>query len=92
LTLIAVNYESKTNLSTPVPSVLAKLKAGNVLPVRYTQPRGPLQAITAKGEVAGSIITSKQVDIINCINEGYSFQAEIISISGAKCEVEITAV
>jgi hypothetical protein len=81
----------RTQLRSPDPAVISKLVTGQTLAVRYTAPKGPLLAIAQKGAVAGSIVTSKQVDIVNCINNGFSFVAEVLSVNGGKCEIEVKA-
>lgn len=79
----------RTHLSSPVPEVVATLKVGDTLAVKYQPPRGPLYAQTEKGKKAGSIVTGEQVTLINCINNGYSYKAEVVKIAGGKCELQI---
>lgn len=81
----------RTNLGSPDPKVVATLKKGDVLAVVYEPPRGPLYVETSKGKRAGSILTGDQVKLISCIADGHTYAAEVLSVSGGKCEVEISS-
>ncbi len=78
----------RTPLSSPKPKVVAKLKKGDQLEVVAQSAAGPAIVQTKKGEEAGSI-TSRLAELLRCIEEGYSYTATVISITGGIVEVEI---
>ncbi|MGD1091633.1 MAG: hypothetical protein ABSB35_06515 [Bryobacteraceae bacterium] len=41
------------------------------------------------GAVAGALTGTKITNLINCIQNGYDFTAEVISIVGGKCTVKV---
>jgi len=79
----------RTILNSPVPDVLSKLKKGGVLSLTLSSPKGPLLAVTDGGETAGSITSSKMVQLILCIEQGFRFIAIIQDIVGGRCDVLI---
>lgn len=80
----------QTVLSSPVREVLAILKRGDVLTLSLAGDKGPLLAITADGQTAGSITSASLAKIIRCITqEGAVFVAIVHAIDGGRCSVEI---
>lgn len=77
----------RTILSSPVPSVLSKLKKDDVLSLHLSDPKGPLLVVTDEGEIAGSITSPKMVQLILCIEAGFSFIVIIQDIQGGRCDV-----
>ena len=95
----SVSFESdcaalfeKTVLNSPDPAVLGHLKKGDVLPVEIIS-RGQkkvLVALAPDGRAAGAITSAALAKIITCIEkEGFSFAAEILSVQGGVCSVQI---
>ena len=80
----------KTNIISPNPIVLDSLNVGDYLDVVLQTTTGPLLAVTTTGEILGSIFTIDPASIISCINEGFSYQAQILKIDGGNVEVLIT--
>lgn len=81
----------KTSIVSPDPKVLGTLKIKQVLTISLQTAVGPLVALTDGGALVGSIFTANLTLLIKCINDGNSFKATILSISGGDCEVLITA-
>lgn len=85
------NIIETTTLNSPVAAVIATLRAGDLLAVVF-QP-GPPQRLVAEqspGVIAGSITSPSMLQIIQCIrNEGVEYQAEVISVKGAICQIRI---
>jgi hypothetical protein len=79
----------RTQLASPVASVIADLGTGDILDVVLAGAVGPLQAVTQDNEVAGAILTSDPGFLIDCINNGYIYQARVISVNGGNCQVSI---
>jgi ribosomal protein S1 len=79
----------KTTLNSPVPKVLSTLKKDDVLDVSLQGKKGPLVAVTAGGDVAGSITSSQLAKLIECIQDGYTFVAVVLRVDKGMCEVEV---
>jgi len=84
------NIVERTPLNSPNRTVLSTLRVGDILNVVY-QP-GPPQRLVAEqspGVIAGSITSPSMLQIIQCIQRGYTYVAEVLSIRGAICEVMV---
>lgn len=80
----------RTVLNSPNAAVVSSLTVGAVLRVDLeTQPRQRLVAKTTQNGIAGAITSARIVDIIECIQEGVSYEAEVIAVNGGKVEIEI---
>jgi len=80
----------KTQLASPKPTVISKLKIGDFLTIDLTPPRGPVQAITGDGEIAGAILSPTIAQLIECINDGHIYKAKVLEIKGGNCQILIT--
>lgn len=82
----------RANLNSPQPSVLASVTVGTILQIQLSQP--PQIAVLAMhaGLPAGSITGSSAPNLINCLRNGYNFEAEVLVIVGGSCTVEVRAV
>lgn len=78
-----------THLSSPDPVVIAKLKPGDILEIVLTPPRGPVQAITSAGEIAGAILNMDIDSLIQCISDGHDYHAKVLDIKGGNCQILI---
>lgn len=82
-------YETAV-LASPVAAVIATLNVGNMLIVGIeTTPRTRVVVRTVGGLIAGAITSVHLVDIIECIQGGFAYDAEVRSITGGRVEVEI---
>jgi hypothetical protein len=83
-------YET-TVLASPVATVVATLNIGDTLTVGLeTSPRNRVVVRTMAGEVAGAITSVQLVDMIECMQGGYAYEAEVKSINGGRVEIEIS--
>jgi hypothetical protein len=84
------NIHQTTALNSPNRTVITGLRTGDILDVVF-QPGPPqkLLANTSSGATAGSITSSLMPQIIRCIQDGYSYVAEVVSVQGAVCQVQI---
>ncbi|MAS21222.1 hypothetical protein [Leeuwenhoekiella palythoae] len=78
-----------TNLASPQPEVVSSLNQGDFLEITIASDQGPIQAFDAEGNLAGNIISREQVKLLNCIISGTEYTAEVISISGGQCKIQI---
>lgn len=80
----------RTVLNSPDPAIVAGLSVGEILLVELeTQPRSRLVAKTAAGAIAGAVTSTSIVDIIECIQNGSVYEAEVLAINAGKVEIEI---
>lgn len=84
------NLSIKTQLASPKPEVISKLKVGSILDVVLTPPAGPVQVITDDGEVAGALLPPDVAQLIECMVDGHEYHAKILDIKGGNCQVLIT--
>lgn len=85
------NLVINTHLSSPDPAVLETLEEGDILTIRVQGDQGPIQAVDDAGVVAGNIISREQARLLQCINEGTQYVADVISIRKAHCDIQIHA-
>jgi hypothetical protein len=81
-------------LNSPQRAVISTLNIGDRLDVVLTgsPPRQILQVRTTAGGVAGSLTHRGHLQIIDCINQGHSYEAIVVSLSGAFVTVRVQRV
>lgn len=83
-------YET-TVLASPVARVVPTLNLGDLLTVALeTSPRNRIVVRTNTGAVAGAITSVNLVEVNECMQAGFTYEAEVKSISGGRIEVEIS--
>jgi hypothetical protein len=81
------NLSFNTVLGSPKLTVLATLRVGHVLELELmSMPTKIVAAKTSAGNVAGTI-TTQVPKLIECIENGSSFEAEVTQITGPQCNV-----
>lgn len=88
---VCLNLVIITNLATVDTAVLAKTQEKEVLPVEAQTADGPV-VVVKNEEVLGTVLSSHLVQLLNCMNGGTEYEAEILKIDGAICQVKIRAV
>lgn len=80
-----------TTLNSPVEAVISQLVVHDQLDVvRRTANERLIVAVTADGDVAGSITHMRQVDLLKCMDdEGITFVAVVQGVSGGACDVQV---
>ncbi len=81
-----------TYLSSPKADVIDKIKISDILSISALSDQGPIVATTSEGRIAGSILSSEQIRLLNCINLGTEYEAIVLSIQGGSCEIRIKAI
>lgn len=86
----ACDIHEAATLNSPNRKVVATLRSGDVLDV-VLRPGPPRQLVAEhNGSVAGSITSPQSTRIIQCINrDGRQYVAEVTSVRGGLCRVEI---
>lgn len=81
-------------LNSPQQAVVSTLSIGDRLDVVLTgsPPRQILEVHAHTGRVAGSLTHRGHLQIIECINQGYSYEAIITALSGAFVTVRVQRV
>lgn len=80
---------AKVPLNSPDPKVIGALKPQDILQVRLQKAGGPVLVVTKTGKVAGSITSTLLARLIRCIEQGFEYEAVVLSVKGAMCEVQI---
>jgi hypothetical protein len=78
----------RTNIASPDPAVLGRLRRGNELPLVASSPKGPVHAMH-DGAIAGSIVGASLMRLLDCMEQGYEYVAIVRRIEGGLCEVEV---
>ncbi len=84
------NITEVTTLNSVNRNVLAGLRSNDRLYVVFQA--GPPQRLVAQtqaGATAGSITSPSMLQIIQCIQAGHNYDAVVISVRGAQCQVRI---
>lgn len=86
-----INLVIKTNLSSVNENVLKMVAVNDVLPVVAEGIDGPVRVLK-DGEILGTVLSGLLLELVNCINNGTEYEATIVKIDGAICQVKIAAV
>lgn len=80
-----------TNLASVDVNVLNKTQVGDVLPMETQSIDGPV-VVLKDGDILGTVLSSHLILLLNCMNDGTEYKAEVIKIVDAICQVKISAV
>ncbi len=81
---------SETTLTSPVQNVVAQLAVGDQLDVRVDDVGGTrVVRAVHNGNVAGSITSAVIQRIVECIESGHAYVAEVLSVQGGACRVRV---
>jgi len=84
------NIIETTNLNSVNRTAVTGLRPGDRLDIVFQAgPPQRLVAQTGAGVIAGSITSPSMLQIIQCIQAGNNYVAEVIAIRGAQCQVRI---
>lgn len=78
-----------TYLASPQAEAMEAMEVGSILAIHAVSATGPILAVSSNGETVGSIISREQIRLLKCLVKGVNFIAEVISINGAECRVQI---
>jgi hypothetical protein len=75
-------------LDSPKPAVIAMLRVGDILELEFGgQRQVVIEARTRNGQVAGAVTGLPKLR--RCMQEGYRYIAEVMSVKGGACNVQI---
>lgn len=79
-----------TVLNSPDRNVVATVRVGDALPVRYDHgPPKRLLVQALSGAVVGSLTPPSLAQLISCIEAGASYEAVVLAIRGGRVEVQV---
>jgi hypothetical protein len=83
----AIRFEAV--LMSPKPAVVAKLIVGQILFLRLStqQERPIVEVVTDRGETAGNVTSSYLIQLIECMERGHSYVAQVLELDGGACRV-----
>jgi hypothetical protein len=83
----AIRFE--TVLMSPQAPVLAKLIVGQILLLELStqQERPIVKVVTDRGETAGTVTSTYLTQIIECLERGHKYVAEVLGLDGGACRV-----
>lgn len=76
-------------LNSPQPSILSTLNIGDFLEIVLAPPPHHTIWVLKNGEIGGALTGSHVSSLIHCIQNGFNFEAEVISILGGSCTVMV---
>lgn len=83
-----VNFRATIN--SPQPAVIASLKLGDSLDVALQTTPTTVIVVLHDGLVAGSLAGTGVMQLISCIQNGFTYEATVVAINGANCTVQVT--
>lgn len=83
---------SETTLTSPDRVIVSQLRQGTLLDVEVDNSgMRPVVRAMYDGKAAGSITSSIIQRIVECIEKGYDYVAEVLSVQGGTCKVRVRA-
>src|SRR5437870_382356 len=81
----------ETILMSPQVPALASVKVGNVLTVALqgAQQHRFVAVLNASGAPIGTVGSDRTIQLIDCLDRGYVYVAEVVALDGAACRVLI---
>ena len=79
----------ETTLASPVPTEVATLTVGEILALVLEEAPPAVVAVRPSGARVGAI-TQRAADFSRCIQDGYAYSAEVLSINGGAVTVLIS--
>lgn len=79
----------ETLLQSPVPAVVAQLQVGEILHVELTNNRPPIIVLRQNGTIVGAIIPQNIRQLVDCINAGNHYVAEVVRIQGGAVTLRV---
>lgn len=76
-------------INSPQPPIIRQLQVGDVLEVKLQTHPQIAVIVEHQGSVAGALTGTKVNSLINCLQNGYEFEAEVHSLSGGNCTVDV---
>lgn len=77
-------------INSPQPGIIPSLTTGNVLKVKLQTT--PTIAVIAElaGTLVGALTGTRVNELVNCIQNGYEYEATVVAVVGGKCTVDVS--
>ena len=82
------NLTFRATINSPKPAVVGALQVGDVLDV-VLDPESHSVSLLHNRQTAGSLTGTHVAQLINCINNGFDYQAEVVQLNGGQCVVQV---
>jgi hypothetical protein len=79
----------RSSINSPQPSVISGLNKGDILKVVLQTIPQTAVVVEHQGTTAGALVGTKVNSLINCLQNGYQFVAEVLEVAGGRCTVEV---
>lgn len=80
----------EVTLSDPIPDAVEGLADGDVLQIELRrEPRLRIAVIDDEGVIAGVIATQQFDRLLQCLQEGFDYEAEVLSVDGGAVRVRV---
>lgn len=83
-------FQVETALQSPNPDVLARIQKGDELELQLKAIGNRHSVLVLKGSaVAGSLVFGSLQKLVECMQSGYLFVAQVLAVSGPSCRLKI---
>lgn len=76
-------------VNSPQPAALATVNVGDILDVSLSPPPQQTVLVSKQGATVGALTGSKISTLVSCLQNGYRFEAEVVSLNGGICSVDV---
>lgn len=80
----------EAQLNSPQAAILATLVIGEYLAVDLSALPKQVVQVIKNGVVVGALTGTQTPQLIGCLQNGYSFQAEVLNVAGGMCTVRVS--
>lgn len=76
-------------VNSPQPAALAAVSVGDILDVALSPPPHQSVLVVKQASTVGALTGAKISSLVNCLQNGYRFEAEVTGLNGGVCTVEV---
>ncbi|MFA6441050.1 MAG: hypothetical protein WCV99_01850 [Sterolibacterium sp.] len=70
---------------------MSTLKLQDVLAVRLQTAPTPAVVVELNGIIVGALTGAQLNSLVNCLQNGYTYEATVVAIAGGNCTVQVCA-
>lgn len=79
----------RAQVNSPQPGALSQLQPGTILLLQVALPAQTSVVVWHNGIQVGALTGAKVASLINCLRNGYAFEAVVTSTVGGLCAVDV---
>lgn len=79
----------RANVNSPQPGALANLQVGHVLNVKLQTVPTTAVVVEHAGVTVGALTGASVNELVNCLQNGYTYTASVVSLTGGNCTVDV---